>query len=77
MPSTPCTTCGKPVPSAKSDRPRWYPFCSQRCKLIDLGKWFNEEYRVSDPIKPSETIEDLPDGEARSSNESPDDTSCG
>jgi endogenous inhibitor of DNA gyrase (YacG/DUF329 family) len=22
------------------------PFCSERCKLIDLGKWANEEYRV-------------------------------
>jgi endogenous inhibitor of DNA gyrase (YacG/DUF329 family) len=28
------------------------PFCSPRCRLIDLGKWFNEEYRVSDPIDP-------------------------
>lgn len=23
------------------------PFCSERCKLIDLGKWANEEYRVA------------------------------
>jgi endogenous inhibitor of DNA gyrase (YacG/DUF329 family) len=28
------------------------PFCSRRCKLIDLGKWFNEEYRVSEPLRP-------------------------
>ncbi len=25
----------------------WRPFCSQRCKLIDLGKWAGEEYRIS------------------------------
>lgn len=24
----------------------WKPFCSERCKLIDLGKWAAEEYRV-------------------------------
>lgn len=24
----------------------WTPFCSERCKLIDLGKWFSEEYRI-------------------------------
>jgi endogenous inhibitor of DNA gyrase (YacG/DUF329 family) len=24
----------------------WRPFCSERCKLIDLGKWASEEYRV-------------------------------
>ena len=23
-----------------------YPFCTARCKMIDLGKWMNEEYRV-------------------------------
>ncbi len=25
----------------------WRPFCSERCKLIDLGKWASEEYRVA------------------------------
>jgi endogenous inhibitor of DNA gyrase (YacG/DUF329 family) len=34
----------------RSSRPRAYnrafPFCSERCKLIDLGKWLSEEYRV-------------------------------
>ncbi|MEW6738714.1 DNA gyrase inhibitor YacG [Dissulfurispira sp.] len=24
----------------------WRPFCSERCKLIDLGKWASEEYKV-------------------------------
>ncbi|MCX8028179.1 MAG: DNA gyrase inhibitor YacG [Thermodesulfovibrionales bacterium] len=26
------------------------PFCSQRCKLIDLGKWVSEEYKVVEPL---------------------------
>ncbi|RLA85225.1 MAG: DNA gyrase inhibitor YacG [Deltaproteobacteria bacterium] len=38
-----CPLCGKPT--------RWTanpfrPFCSERCKLIDLGKWMMEEYRI-------------------------------
>jgi len=28
------------------------PFCSSRCKLIDLGKWFGEDYRISEPLRP-------------------------
>lgn len=31
----------------------WKPFCSERCKLIDLGKWASEEYRI-----PGEKVEE-------------------
>ncbi|OGW36269.1 MAG: DNA gyrase inhibitor YacG [Nitrospirae bacterium RBG_13_39_12] len=27
----------------------WRPFCSERCKLVDLGKWVSEEYKI--PVK--------------------------
>ena len=33
------------------------PFCSDRCKLIDLGKWLGEEYRVSEPLRPDHFAE--------------------
>ena len=26
-----------------------YPFCSERCRLVDLGRWFSESYVVSSP----------------------------
>ncbi|MBI4808503.1 MAG: DNA gyrase inhibitor YacG [Nitrosomonadales bacterium] len=39
-----CPTCGKEHIWDTNNRFR--PFCSERCKLIDLGKWANEEYRV-------------------------------
>jgi endogenous inhibitor of DNA gyrase (YacG/DUF329 family) len=29
-----------------------FPFCSDRCRLVDLGKWLGEEYRVPDPTPP-------------------------
>ena len=39
-----CPTCGAAVEwSAQS---RFRPFCSERCKLIDLGAWATEKYRV-------------------------------
>ncbi|HXT64166.1 MAG TPA: DNA gyrase inhibitor YacG [Pyrinomonadaceae bacterium] len=38
-----CPTCDKAV--AWQDNP-WRPFCSERCKLIDFGRWTDEEYRV-------------------------------
>lgn len=39
-----CPTCKKSVEWKESNS--WRPFCSERCKLIDLGAWANEEYRV-------------------------------
>ena len=34
------------------------PFCSDRCRLIDLGKWASEEYVVSTPLKENEADEE-------------------
>jgi endogenous inhibitor of DNA gyrase (YacG/DUF329 family) len=58
----PCPTCKK-----KGD---WHstpygPFCSQRCKLVDLSQWFNEEHRLSEPLRPGHftDYEHLPPGE--------------
>jgi endogenous inhibitor of DNA gyrase (YacG/DUF329 family) len=40
----PCPRCGEPALFAP-DNP-WRPFCSERCKMIDLGAWASETYRV-------------------------------
>ena len=39
-----CPTCKRPV--AWTPKNRWRPFCSERCKLIDLGDWFEERNRI-------------------------------
>jgi len=31
-----------------------YPFCSRRCRIIDLGRWLGEEYRVPDKTPPED-----------------------
>ena len=43
-----CSICDSPLPAARANNP-WRPFCSERCKLIDLSKWLGEEYRVPGP----------------------------
>lgn len=40
------------------------PFCSKRCRLIDLGKWLSEEHAISEPLRPGDFAEfdELPPG---------------
>ena len=49
-----CPTCGKP--SEWKDNP-FRPFCSERCQLVDLGKWVEGEYRVPGEPLPQEPNE--------------------
>ncbi len=44
---TRCGICGKPVEPRPANRA--YPFCSDRCRLIDLGKWLGEESGIPGP----------------------------
>ena len=56
VPHTTCPVCGARGPWSVSET---RPFCSKRCKQIDLGKWFSEEYRFSSPLRPSDFGETL------------------
>jgi hypothetical protein len=40
-----CPNCGKNVVWDASQK--WKPFCSERCKLIDLGEWASESHRIA------------------------------
>jgi len=42
-----CPICKKPTDSEEHAD---FPFCSERCRLLDLGAWASEKYVVSDPI---------------------------
>lgn len=66
-----CPQCGKKSPWNPDNR--WRPFCSERCKTIDLAAWANESYRVpqqeADPgtdsvasLEPSSVDHDESDG---------------
>ena len=56
-----CPVCGK---ETAFSAPPVGSFCSDRCKLIDLGKWLGEDYRISEPLRPGhfEEFEELTEG---------------
>jgi endogenous inhibitor of DNA gyrase (YacG/DUF329 family) len=45
MPGVKCPICGKVMSATLDDWPQ-FPFCSERCKLIDLGRWLGEDYSI-------------------------------
>jgi endogenous inhibitor of DNA gyrase (YacG/DUF329 family) len=47
-----CPTCGQPARYAADNPAR--PFCSPRCRSLDLGAWASEGYRVAAPPDPSQ-----------------------
>lgn len=54
-----CPICGKTFTTSDPPRPP-APFCSQRCKMVDLGNWLDERYRI--PVDAGwEAPGDLPD----------------
>jgi endogenous inhibitor of DNA gyrase (YacG/DUF329 family) len=42
-----CPMCRKAAAPRGGENSPW-PFCSERCRLIDLGKWLDEDYRIPD-----------------------------
>ena len=54
----PCPTCGKPaVWEDNPDR----PFCSERCRLIDLGRWASEGYKVDEGDEDPSEADGIPE----------------
>jgi len=47
-----CPICKKPVSSTDAD----FPFCSERCRTIDLGKWASGGYVISSPVTDAEEL---------------------
>ncbi len=52
MPTLECPICRSKVTYQDLGEVPYRPFCSRGCKLIDLGRWLNEEYRVSEELPP-------------------------
>jgi len=55
-----CPTC-KTLFQQGPDNP-FFPFCSERCKLIDLGEWLNESHRIPSDEGPGD-LYDNPDSD--------------
>jgi endogenous inhibitor of DNA gyrase (YacG/DUF329 family) len=50
-----CPICKKPAKATDTD----FPFCSERCRLLDLGKWASGAYVISSPV--TDADETVPD----------------
>jgi endogenous inhibitor of DNA gyrase (YacG/DUF329 family) len=56
-----CPTCRTLV--AVNDE--YFPFCSDRCQKIDLGKWASGAYKISSPVLDPEVLEGIEDTQRR------------
>jgi len=55
-----CPICEKSLSGPSAAEFPHLPFCSERCRWIDMGRWLGESYRIPDPDSsvPSEDVED-------------------
>ena len=56
-----CPICQKTVTAADGD----FPFCSERCRILDLGKWASGDYRITSPILDPDLLEELESSQLR------------
>ena len=61
-----CPVCGATAQAAGPDEWPQFPFCSRRCKQIDLGRWLGEQYRI-----PAEGADEVPAERPGDENEAP------
>lgn len=55
IPHLRCPSCRAIVLRSDED----FPFCSDRCRLIDLGKWASGAYKISSPILDPDVLDDM------------------
>ena len=49
MPVIACRRCNKVLQYQRLKDLPFFPFCSEKCKLLDLGKWFDGDHRIPTP----------------------------
>lgn len=59
-----CPTCHAKVAKDPAKPNKLFPFCSERCHLVDLGRWLGEEYRFEGPSAASADGSGTPVGAA-------------
>lgn len=69
-----CPVCSKPLTDAPIDTAPCFPFCSSRCRQIDLYRWSKGSYAIVENIAPD--LARLLDAEARETGADPEDESA-
>ena len=57
MPDIRCPKCQRVLTYERAADLPWFPFCCERCQMVDLGKWLNEEHRLSRPLEGTESAD--------------------
>lgn len=55
-----CSLCRKVVTVARREDASFRPFCSERCKLVDLGRWLDGTYVIKESLQPGDNRQ-IPD----------------
>ncbi|MFV0444868.1 MAG: DNA gyrase inhibitor YacG [Planctomycetaceae bacterium] len=53
-----CAVCDAPLPAEVSVDSPLYPFCSRRCKLVDLHRWTEGRYTIVEPVSLERLLEE-------------------
>lgn len=54
-----CPICDRELPPEIDSNNRLFPFCSERCKQVDLYRWFSGQYAVTEQLTPDKLFEHL------------------
>ena len=49
-----CPICGQPVSAEPAQQSTFFPFCSERCRNVDLLRWAKGRYSIVEPADPAE-----------------------
>ncbi len=61
MPRFECPSCKKTLSVRRKEDARFRPFCSERCKMVDLGRWLDGTYKITEPTSATEIEESSSD----------------
>jgi endogenous inhibitor of DNA gyrase (YacG/DUF329 family) len=62
-PLSTCPICKKPLAPEAAETSSVFPFCSVRCRQIDLMRWLNGDYAIAEALDPERMFESLTDEE--------------
>ena len=52
-----CPICQKELPPGAALESRWFPFCGERCRNVDLYRWSQGRYAIVEPLAPTEDVD--------------------
>jgi hypothetical protein len=58
-----CPICSKAIPPENIRGSALFPFCSERCRQVDLLRWSQGKYAIVEPLDPQQLESELPDVE--------------